>query len=67
MVTEKGVEALPDVVLERGRVVVDEHQATAHPGIYAGGDCANGGKEVVNAAAEGKGAALAIHAFLTAS
>lgn len=29
-------------------------------------DCANGGKEVVNAAAEGKRAALAIHADLTA-
>jgi dihydropyrimidine dehydrogenase (NAD+) subunit PreT len=30
--------------------------------VYAGGDCANGGKEVVNATAEGKRAALAIDA-----
>jgi dihydropyrimidine dehydrogenase (NAD+) subunit PreT len=56
---------LPDVRFQGGRVVVDEHQATGRPGIYAGGDCANGGKEVVNAAAEGKRAALAIHRFLT--
>ncbi len=55
---------LPDVQLERGRVVVDAHQATGHAGVYAGGDCANGGKEVVNAAAEGKRAAQAIHQFL---
>lgn len=53
------------LTFERGRVVVDEHQATAVSGVYAGGDCANGGKEVVNAAAEGKRAALAIHAFLS--
>ncbi|MCX4242922.1 NAD(P)-dependent oxidoreductase [Paraliomyxa miuraensis] len=52
------------VTFERGRVVVDEHQATARPGVYAGGDCANGGKEVVNAAAEGKRAALAIHEYI---
>ncbi|MCA9712322.1 MAG: FAD-dependent oxidoreductase, partial [Myxococcales bacterium] len=56
---------LPGVAFERGRVVVDEHQATGLAGVWAGGDCANGGKEVVNAAAEGKRAALAIHAYLT--
>jgi dihydropyrimidine dehydrogenase (NAD+) subunit PreT len=33
--------------------------------IFAGGDCANGGKEVVNAVAEGKRAARGIHAFLS--
>jgi dihydropyrimidine dehydrogenase (NAD+) subunit PreT len=55
---------LPGVAFERGRVVVDEQQATGSPGVWAGGDCANGGKEVVNAAAEGKRAALAIHAHL---
>jgi glutamate synthase (NADPH/NADH) small chain len=56
---------LSGVTFERGRVVVDERQATRHAGVWAGGDCANGGKEVVNAAAEGKRAALAIHAYLT--
>lgn len=33
--------------------------------VFVGGDCANGGREVVNAVGEGKRAALAIHAFLT--
>jgi NADPH-dependent glutamate synthase beta subunit-like oxidoreductase len=31
---------------------------------FLGGDFQNGGKEVVNAAAEGKAAAHAIHAYL---
>lgn len=56
---------LPGVALEHGRVVVDAQQATGNPRVFAGGDCANGGKEVVNAAAEGKRAALAIHAVLS--
>lgn len=58
---------LPGVAFEHGRVVVDAAQATGNPRVFAGGDCANGGKEVVNAAAEGKRAALAIHAALAAS
>jgi glutamate synthase (NADPH/NADH) small chain len=33
------------------------------PKVFAGGDCANGGHEVVNAVAEGKKAARGIHAF----
>lgn len=56
---------LDGITLESGRVVTDEHGATGRKGWYAGGDCRNGGKEVVNAAAEGKAAARAIHAFLT--
>ena len=40
--------------------MVDADGATGCPGVYAAGDCANGGKEVVNATAEGKRAALAI-------
>src|SRR5205823_5173873 len=32
--------------------------------VFTGGDCANGGKEVVNAVAEGKKAARGIHAWL---
>ncbi|MCB9547326.1 MAG: FAD-dependent oxidoreductase [Myxococcales bacterium] len=54
------------VRLERGRLVVDADGETGRPGWYAGGDCANGGKEVVNAAAEGQRAALAIDAWLKA-
>ncbi len=52
--------ALPGVRVEDGRIIVDEEGATGRPGVYAAGDCANGGKEVVNAVAEGKRAALAI-------
>ncbi|MEM7200129.1 MAG: FAD-dependent oxidoreductase [Planctomycetota bacterium] len=58
------VAGLDGVVLNGGRIVVDQHGATGRPGVYSGGDCANGGKEVVNAAAEGKAAAHAIHTFL---
>jgi glutamate synthase (NADPH/NADH) small chain len=59
------VAGLPGVTTDRGRVVVDAEQATARRGVWAGGDCANGGKEVVNAAAEGKVAARSIHTFLS--
>ncbi len=47
----------------KGRVVVDEATyRTGHAKVYAGGDCVNGGKEVVNAAQHGKLAARAIAA-----
>jgi dihydropyrimidine dehydrogenase (NAD+) subunit PreT len=39
--------------------------ATNLPGIFAGGDCGNGGREVVNAVGEGKKAARGIHAMFT--
>jgi glutamate synthase (NADPH/NADH) small chain len=58
------VSGLDGIATERGRVLVDDGQATGRKGFYAGGDCANGGKEVVNAAAEGKLAAQSIHAYL---
>ena len=40
-----------------GRVAVDGGFRTTHPKVWAGGDCVNGGKEVVNAVAHGKQAA----------
>lgn len=58
------LEGLDGISVEWGRVVTDEDGATGRPGWYAGGDAANGGKEVVNAAAEGKRAANAIHTYL---
>lgn len=58
------LQGLGQVSFERGKVVVDGSQATTRAGVWAGGDCANGGKEVVNAADEGKRAAVAIDAFL---
>ena len=36
-----------------------------HPKVFSGGDCANGGAEIVNAAAEGVAAAKQIHQRLT--
>ena len=41
----------------RGCVQVDAQQRCSVANVYAGGDCANGGKEVVNAVAEGRQAA----------
>jgi glutamate synthase (NADPH/NADH) small chain len=52
----------------RGMVLRDgANGATNLPKVFAGGDCANGGREVVNAVAEGKKAARGIHAFLEGS
>jgi glutamate synthase (NADPH/NADH) small chain len=50
----------PGIALEKGRVRVDGTGRTSIDRLYAGGDCVNGGKEVVNAVAEGKAAARAI-------
>jgi dihydropyrimidine dehydrogenase (NAD+) subunit PreT len=49
----------PGVALDaHGRVVADATTgATGHPRVFSGGDCVNGGKEVVNAVAEGRNAA----------
>ena len=55
---------LDGIEVEWGQIVTDENGATGRPGWYCGGDAANGGKEVVNAVAEGKRAALAIHNYL---
>ncbi len=59
------VGSLDGITLSWGKVAVGEGQATGRPGVYAGGDCANGGKEVVNGVAEGRDAALAIHDYLS--
>ena len=46
---------------DQGTVVVDSKtRCTANPKVYAGGDCINGGKEVVNAAQDGREAAFDI-------
>ncbi|WP_437587042.1 FAD-dependent oxidoreductase [Sorangium sp. So ce1000] len=59
--------AFEGVVLDaRGRVVVDPAtHRTGNPKVYSGGDCVNGGKEVVNAVAEAKIAARAMHEAIT--
>ncbi|MEM9071615.1 MAG: FAD-dependent oxidoreductase [Myxococcota bacterium] len=58
------VSSMDGISVEWGCIVVDEHGATGRPGVYAAGDAANGGTEVVYAAAEGKAAAHAIDAYL---
>ncbi len=50
-----------------GTVAVDpETGQTTNPHYYAGGDCVNGGREVVDAVAEGKRAGLGIVSWLEA-
>ena len=55
--------AFPGVELDaKGRVLVDpQTHRTGNAKVWSGGDCVNGGKEVVNAAAEAKLAARSIH------
>jgi glutamate synthase (NADPH/NADH) small chain len=56
---------VPGLEIQRGRVVVDPATGrTSNPKYFAGGDCVNGGKEVVNAVEEGKVAAAGIHRYL---
>lgn len=51
---------------DSGRLVVNSHTGqTSNPRYFAGGDAVNGGKEVVNAAADGKRAAFHIHQMLS--
>jgi glutamate synthase (NADPH/NADH) small chain len=59
------LEQVRGVTLERGRVLVDRPTGqTTNPRYFAGGDCVNGGREVVDAVADGKRAALGIAALL---
>lgn len=51
--------------LEWGLVKVDPEYRTTNPKYFAGGDCVNGGAEVVNAVYHAKQAALAMHRQLT--
>ncbi len=54
-----------EIKIDNGKVVVDsETYQTGNNKIFAGGDCINGGKEVVNAAYDGKMAAQKIDEFL---
>lgn len=54
-----GIELHPD-----GRVVVNASHQTSNPKYFSGGDCVNGGREVVDAVAEGMAAARGIDACL---
>ncbi|MGH7150931.1 MAG: FAD-dependent oxidoreductase, partial [Planctomycetota bacterium] len=58
--------AFPGVEVDaKGRIVVDPAtHRTGNPRVWSGGDCVNGGKEVVNAVAEAKVAVRDMLAFL---
>ena len=52
--------------IEDGKVNVNPgNYQTGNEKVFAGGDCINGGKEVVNAAYDGKMAAYGIHKYLS--
>jgi glutamate synthase (NADPH/NADH) small chain len=55
----KGVE-----LRRNGTIAVNDRQQAGNPKYFAGGDCTNGGKEVVDAVAEGMAAARGIDASL---
>jgi dihydropyrimidine dehydrogenase (NAD+) subunit PreT len=56
---------IPKLQFDRGKVIVNpETMQTSNPQYFAGGDCVNGGGEVVDAVAHGKRAARGIHATL---
>ncbi len=53
--------------LAGGRIAVDQEKRTSIPGIWAGGDCAAGGKDLTVAAVDdGRRAAESINAYLSA-
>lgn len=59
---------LRNVRLDNGRVAIDRATGqTSNPKYYAGGDCVNGGREVVDAVADGKRAGVAIARTLEAA
>lgn len=56
---------IPGLQLDRGRIAVNAAtMQTSNPKYFAGGDCVNGGGEVVDAVAQGKRASRGIHAML---
>jgi glutamate synthase (NADPH/NADH) small chain len=57
----KGLEVNPD-----GTVKINDLHQTGNAKYFAGGDCTNGGKEVVDAVAEGMAAARGLDAWLGA-
>ncbi|MBI2814990.1 MAG: NAD(P)-dependent oxidoreductase [Opitutae bacterium] len=60
-------ELFPSLTIDARGVILHDPLTgrTNVPHFFTGGDCGNGGREVVNAVGEGKKAAHGIHAFLT--
>ncbi len=59
-IEESFLSQIPGLRFKDGMVVVNEVYQTTNQKFFAGGDCINGGKEVVNAAFDGKRAAHGI-------
>ena len=58
----KGIE-----IHKNGTVATDAQHRTCNTKYFAGGDCVNGGKEVVDTVADGMAAAQGVDAWLGAS
>ena len=52
------------ILLNDGKIVVDEHMATNVPGVYAAGDCTGGLLQIAKAVYEGAEAGLAVLRYL---
>ena len=66
--THTGFLADAGLQIERGRIVIDRVTGqTSNPKYFAGGDCTNGGREVVDAVADGKRAGVGIAAWLASA
>lgn len=57
--------AIPTLKLDEGKIIVNKDFQTSNPKYFAGGDCINGGNEVVHAVAHGRDAARGIHRYIT--
>lgn len=57
--------ATPQLLTQRGKVVIDVHGETSMARVYAGGDVVRGGSTVILAMKDGRTAAQAIHAALS--
>ena len=55
---------IPNLELKNGIISVNKDFQTTNPQYFAGGDCINGGKEVVNAVQHGRDAARGIDRYL---
>ncbi len=61
------LQQITNLKLKNGCIVVDQTMRSSNPRYFAGGDCVNGGGEVVDAVAHGKKAATGIHQRLEAT
>ena len=59
-----GQQVQNDLAKSAGLRIDGSRLVSPPPGVFVAGDCGNGGMEIVNAAAEGKQAARAIHDYL---